>query len=285
MTDTYPPFPRFDTETGQCAFPDRGGVLPPGQLNPRIDAQLSALIYRMLSPHPEERGSAGELTEAMKRGVAHAEPSADGPLFEWETLPPAQWTEAERADAGYLGHRPRYRGREQALVAAQADAAERAQAGPRKAEACGPQVRASRQVKPRGWLAWLAAVLALGLWPGQTGSLRTELQPTVAQSTSGKAPEAVSLGEAAQSPAAVSAMPSDREGITEELPEQPVPGQLKPDAKGRCPNRQIVINGGCWAKVDFDLKDCPGIGYVYQGGCYVAGRATMKVPTSSPQER
>jgi hypothetical protein len=61
-----------------------------------VDAQLNALILRMLSPRPEERGPAGELAQAMRRGVAHAGPDADAPLFEWETQRPSEWTQ-ERA--------------------------------------------------------------------------------------------------------------------------------------------------------------------------------------------
>jgi hypothetical protein len=233
-----------------------------------VDEQLNAIILRMLSPRPEERGRAGELAEAMARGVAHAGPKADVPLFEWETREPFEWTEEEQAEAEELGHRPRRRDRRKVLEVGQADAAARA-----------PVPSATRQVKPRSWLPWLAAVLALGLWPEETGSLGTRAQPSEEER------DPVSLGESALSSSAVLDKVSDREGITVELPEQPLPWQLKPDAQGRCPKRQIVINGGCWAKVDFDLKDCPGIGYVYQGSCYVPGRAPVKVPTSAPRKR
>ncbi|HEX8703066.1 MAG TPA: serine/threonine-protein kinase [Myxococcaceae bacterium] len=256
VTDLYPPFPRYDTETGQCSFPG-GGIPPPRRLNPRIDAQLNALISRMLSPRPEERGSAGELAEAMERGVAHAGPSADAPLFEWETLRPWQWTEAERADAEHLGQRPRHRSRERALEAGQADAV--------------PQ-----QVKPRHWLPWLAAVLALGLWPAQTGTLRT------GSHESEKGRDAVSLGEAALNASVEPASPSDSEGIRQEFPKQPFPDQVKPDARGRCPKRQLVINGGCWLKVEVEPDDCPAIGVMQQGECYVPVRTSVKVPAAAP---
>jgi hypothetical protein len=285
VTDTYPPFPRFDTETGQCAFPDGGGVPPPRQLNPRIDAQLNALIFRMLSPRPEERGTAGELTEAMKRGLAHAGLSADGPLFEWETLPPSRWTEAELADAGYLGHRPRRRSRERALEAAQADAAERARADQREAEASARRARATQQVQPRSWLPWLAAALALGLWPERTGSLRAGPHLTASHGAFDDQSEAVSLGETAPNASAVVVRPLDREGITVEFPTQPFPDQLKPDAQGRCLKGQHLINGGCWLKVEVELKDCPGNGFVYQGACYVPVRSSVKVPTAAPREQ
>jgi hypothetical protein len=249
-----------------------------------VDAQLNALILRMLSPRPEERGAAGELAQAMERGVAHAGPSADAPLFEWETLKPSQWTEEDMAEAEHLGHRPRRRSRERALEAAQADGAERARMEQREAEVRTPTASPNRKREPRHKLPWIAALLTLWLWSGETGSLRTEPQPTVARSTSGEEPDAVSLGEAALKSSSERAKPTEGEGITEELPE-PLPGQLKPDGKGRCPKKQIANNGGCWFKVAVDLEDCPGIGYVYKGGCYVPGRTTMKVPTSAPRER
>ncbi len=285
VTDTYPLFTSADMRQGPSWLPGIRGVVPVRQLNPRGDAQLNALILRMLSPRPEERGSAGELSEAMGRGVAHASPQADGLLFEWETLRPAEWTEEELAEAEELGHRPRRRSRQRVLKAEQADAAERAQAERQVAEACAPATRPARSVKPRSWLPWLAAVLALGLWPEQTGSLRTGLQPTGAHSTSKEESDAVSLGDTPLSSPAVVAKPSAREGINEELPEQPLPGQLKPDGQGRCPKRQIAINGGCWGKLDLALEDCPGNGFVYQGSCYVPVRVSVKVPTSAPRER
>jgi hypothetical protein len=284
VTDTYPLFIHPELKQGKSWLPGGLGAVPPRQLNPRVDAQLNALILRMLSLRPEERGAAGELEQAMERGVAHAAPPAAVPLFEWETLRPSEWTEEELAEAGHLGHRPRRRSRERALEVAQADAAERARMEQREAEVLTPTAIPTRRREPRRhMLPWIAAALALWLGPEETGSLRTGPQPTVAQSTSGEEPDAVSLGETALKSSPELAKPTEGEAITEELPE-PLPGQLKPDAKGRCPNRQIAINGGCWAKVDFDLKDCPGIGYVYQGGCYVPGRATMRVPTSAPRE-
>jgi serine/threonine protein kinase len=163
VTDTYPPATHPASEEARCW----GGAPPPRQLNPRVDAQLNALIARMLSPRPEERGAAGELCEAMRRGVAHGGPSAEARLFEWETLEPSEWTEEERAEAAQLGHRPRRRDQKRATGAERADAARRAE---QEREA---QVRARREAptqrgKSRGWLPWLAAVLALGLWPEQT---------------------------------------------------------------------------------------------------------------------
>jgi hypothetical protein len=236
----------------------------------------------MLSPRPEERGGADELAEALARGVAHAPPSADAPLFEWETQKPSEWTQEERAAAEQLGHRPRRRDRQRARRAEQAEAAERAEVERREVEARTQATALARQVKVRRWLPWLAAAMALGLWPEETGFVRTE-QPLTGER--GAQRGAVSLGDTARSSSVERAKTPGEGVIAQELPTQPLPRQLQPDAKGQCPKGLIAINGGCWAKVGVELKDCLGNGFVYRGGCYVPFFATAREPTSAPRER
>jgi hypothetical protein len=278
VTDTYPPFtsPYFDQ--GRCWSLNGPGPRPPRELNPRVDAQLNALILRMLSARPEERGTASELTEAMKRGVAYAGPSADTRLFEWEALEPSEWTEEERAGAEQLGRRPRRRNRQRVEKTEQADAAERAQAAQRAAHAPSQDKAPVRKESARRWLPWLAAAMALGLWPG----VRIEELPTGARGRSDARREAVSLGEAALDSSAEQEESPAAKRLAQDLPRKPLPGQVQPDAKGRCPKRLIVINGGCWAKVDVAPEDCPASMYVYQGGCYLPMFTGGRVPTSAP---
>jgi eukaryotic-like serine/threonine-protein kinase len=221
-----------------------------------VDAQLNALILRMLSPRPEERGTAGELAEAMERGVAHAGPSADTPLFEWETQAPDKWTEEERAEARVRGHRPRHRN-----VAAPV-----------------------KRGKARSWLPWLAAAMALGLWPGRTGGLRTRATLTTDRGGSNAEGDEVSLGESAVS-ASGAPVEAPKGAIAKELPKQPRPGQLRPDEKGRCRKKQVAINGGCWVKMDVEPDECRGPGvYLHQGGCYYPIPASQPQPTSEPAD-
>jgi len=274
VTDRYPPSTHPYEEDSRCWQPGGGGPAPPRKLNPRVDAQLNALILRMLSPRPEERGTAGELAEAMERGVAHARPSADEPLFEWETLEPSQWTEEEQAEVEQLGHRPCRRHPERAHEAERSDAAARAQAEQRQARAhVGVP---GKQREPRRWLTWLAAVLALGLWPEPTASVRTGKESTAAP---------VSLGDSVPVSSDGPEKTSVQEGIAQQLPKDPLPGQLKPDSSGRCIKGLIAINGGCWIKTDVDPERCIGNGYVYQGRCYVPYYGSKSQPTSAPQER
>jgi len=262
VTDTYPPSTHPHEEESRCWRPGGAGPVAPRQLNPPVDAQLNALILRMLSPRPEARGTAGELAEAMERGVAHAGPSADVPLFEWETLGPSQWTAEEQAEAEQLGHRPRRRDPERARQVARWDAAARAGVP-------------ARQREPRRWLTWLAAGLALGLWPERTASMRGE---------QGSTELPVSLGDTAQASPDAPEQAAVQKGVAQQVPKNPLPGQLKPDSSGRCHKKLIAINGGCWAKVDVDPEDCLGHGYVYQGGCYSPSYTSRSEPASAPQE-
>ncbi|HEX8701519.1 MAG TPA: serine/threonine-protein kinase [Myxococcaceae bacterium] len=286
VTDTYPPWALAGTELGLGGHPEGKKVLAPRQLNARVDAQLNALILRMLSVRPEERGTAGELAEAMERGAAHGGASAEERLFEWETEPPERWTEEERAQAEYLGHRPRRRDRRFVQWMEEADAAARAQRGTQGRGGARP--RAGRAWSRR-WLPWLAAVMALGLWPEETDSVRIVERPTVEHAAANKAmqkEEAVSLGDAAQSSSDAVAKLSSGGAITVEVPTQPFPGQMKPDAKGRCLKKLIPINGGCWAKVDVDVEQCHGpIFFVHQGGCYVPAYEPGRQPTSAPGQQ
>jgi hypothetical protein len=273
VTDSYPPWALPGTELGAGGHPAGKKVVAPRQLNPRVDAQLNALILRMLSVRPEERGTAGELAEAMERGAAYGGASAEEPLFEWETVPPTRWTEEELAEAEYLGHRPRHRYRGFVQRVEQADAAARA---PKETQRHGGTRPQARRARSRRWVPWLAAAMALGLWPEDTGVEHA------ASNEARRKEEAVSLGDTAKRSAdAVVKAPSEGP-ITQEVPKDPLPGQSKPNAKGRCPGKQVAINAGCWAKVDLGVDECLGGFYVYQGGCYAPVYEPGRKPTSAP---
>jgi len=197
-----------------------------------------------------------------------------GTLFEWETLRPPQWTEEELAEAEYLGHRPRHRDREWVLRFSQA-AAERAQLEQRTAPA--------KKGRARSWLPWLAAAMALGLWPEQTGSMRFRPHLSVGQSSSEQERDTASLGDTGVSSPAEHEQDPSRNAVAEEFPKKPAPGQLKPDAKGRCPSNQIALNGGCWTKVALSPEECLGNGVMYQGSCHIPFYESSRLPASAPQ--
>lgn len=112
--------------------------------------------------------------------------------------------------------------------------------------------------------------------------MHTVQPPTGALGAARQQGDSVSLGDDALSSYAAVAKPPSGGAIAEEVPEQPLPGQRKPDAKGRCPGMQVAINGGCWAKVDLGVDECRGNVYVYRDGCYVPAFESGRKPTSAP---
>jgi serine/threonine-protein kinase len=98
----------------------------------------------------------------------------------------------------------------------------------------------------------------------------------------------VAVGDAAlTAPVPLSQVPFAWAPIAVDVPPSPFPGQQRPNANGRCPNKlQVPINGGCWNKMTVDLKDCEGEGYyIYKGICYTPVLAPTRPATSSPVER
>jgi hypothetical protein len=72
------------------------------------------------------------------------------------------------------------------------------------------------------------------------------------------------------------------------MPAEPFPGQIRTDARGRCPDADLVpLKGGCWHKLDKAPKDCTETeyGFVHKDGCYTpAYRYRSRPATSSPPE-
>jgi hypothetical protein len=240
-----------------------------------VDTRLDAVIRRMLSLKPEERGSAKELAEALERESAKGSPETDEPLFEWETLKRTEWSREELAAAEELGHRVRRRDREVVRATAEADAARR-----------------EDKPRERSWpgLLWLAAVMMLGalvLWPRERGigSTQEELAVTQEASAEEKRDGGVThVGDTALTSAyATMKVPAGR-GVALEVPPKPVPGQIKPDAKGRCHKGQVALNGGCWFELKISPDDCPGNGVVYKGACYSPIIPSTREPTSAPMK-
>jgi serine/threonine-protein kinase len=73
--------------------------------------------------------------------------------------------------------------------------------------------------------------------------------------------------------------------IALEMPDKPFPRQLRPDARGQCPNKSLVaINGGCWFQVTGKKEDCQVYSYVYKGACYQPIYRAQSPATSGPTE-
>jgi hypothetical protein len=237
----------------------------PHALNPRVDPRLSALCLRMLSVSPQERGTAAQMAEALEQ-LAHETASASSqqifvpePLRSEVSAPEPRLAEVKPQ---VLEEPPGARG----------------SAGP-----------VSPRALARPWLRGSAtAVLVLMLAGGARWV--AEGQPEETRHEAGCAnPEGdedtTGLGEAA-SLAAVQSFPapSAREVLAEEPQPEPVQGQARPDAKGRCPEKwQVALNGGCWAPVKGSREACEALGgQLFKGTCYGPVTAPRRPPTSSP---
>ena len=224
---------------------------PAHELNRRVVPELSALIERMLAQEPEARGTARELAEAAEAAAKHASSEANVPFVELE------WPEAQ-------------------------------------AHAPVPAEPAVPRVHMRSWAplrVLTAAAMALALWawwvapgtrPLENPSIAREEAAEVGKADAGPA----GLGEAVVSASTMeSPEPSGREAVAEDTLPEPLPGQTRPDAKGRCPHRrQVALNGGCWVDAKWDREKCEAFnnGYMYKNTCYVPVLPPGRPPTSQP---
>jgi hypothetical protein len=250
VTDDYPPATAPGGEGAYVWHVDGPGPQPPRAVNARCCAELSALVSRMLSVHPEARGSARELAEALEQSAHEAAPDADVPLFAREPPRPVDtWAPP-----------PPFVPRE-------------------KTRAWG--------VLPRA--AGVGVTLALGAtWLMNTRLGEEPTQAQVSTRVEMKDGGTAAVGDSVLTAAeAAGPAPSAWTTIALEVPPKPFPGQRRPDAHGRCPGKMHVpINGGCWIKLNLDPKECgKEDAYVHQGGCYTPAIKRAPPPTSSPADR
>jgi eukaryotic-like serine/threonine-protein kinase len=246
VTEQYPEFGEPTRDEDGLWHLEGLATPTPRVLNPQVDARLEALILRMLTRRPEQRGTAAELAEALEQAAAALAPSTPTP---------------DR---------------------------ERTPSQPQAPEALVSPWKSSPRFSPL--LRVTAAVLfALGVWmsgvtvqesPEPTSSTRTE--PGKARledgGTAGLGDEAVATSmEASFAPSVPGGNPDDT------LPE-PMPGQVRPNAKGRCPHpRQIAREGGCWVKTLLNREECEMLnGVVLKGTCYLPAPLRERQPTSQP---
>ncbi|MBN1207424.1 MAG: protein kinase [Myxococcaceae bacterium] len=268
------------------------GVASPAPLflNPRVAPRLNALILRMLSVRPEERGTARELAEALERAAELTTPESARPLFAQE-LPPSVATGEEVAGASVPDPLPRGEAEASAfepreLIEAQAQAPEVS------VRTRGAAARGSSPAHVRPWLrrlATAAGLLALGAWAGWVAREESPKQPSVVRQEAGGAQledgGPAGLGDdAASASAEESSTPSEPGALAEDTLPEPLPGQAQPDARGRCPHkRQVSLNGGCWAPLKVERDECEAAsGQMLKDRCYVPVFLPGRRPTSHP---
>ncbi|MBN1210669.1 MAG: serine/threonine protein kinase [Myxococcaceae bacterium] len=267
----------------------------PLTLNPRLAPQLNALILRMLSVRPEERGTAGELAEALEQAAQLTSPATDRSLFAPETPPSAALGEE---GTSVSGREPLPRG-EAAVSVLEPHEVARAEVQvsevPSRTLGAAVPVRLPAQARP--WLlrlAMSAVLLALGAWAGWIAGERPVQQPSVLRQEAGSPrvedPGPAGLGDdAAASSTGGSPTPSVPGVQAEDTLPEPLPGQTRPDVKGRCPHkRHVPLNGGCWVRLHGERDECTALGrtgHIFQGACYVPVFLPERQPTSHPVRR
>jgi hypothetical protein len=227
-------------------------VIPPASLS-QVEPRLRTLILRMLSVHPEQRGTAAELAEALEQAAGHSSKESPPP-----TEPRAV---AARKSSRARGFAERLISRESARRLL-------------SVAAVGLALTA--------WVWWLLTAEPVE-GPVAVRAMATGTdQKDAGTAGLGEVAAAMCMEESPGSPA--------QEVMAEDTPE-PLPGQAVPDAKGRCPHKgQVAFNGGCWALQALEGEACEVLsGQLYQGTCYVPiierPRKRPRPPTSSPTKK
>jgi eukaryotic-like serine/threonine-protein kinase len=239
-------------------------VIPPASLQ-HSEPRLRALILRMLSVCPEQRGTPAQLAEALEQATRSS-------LL--ESAPP-QCTEASRA--------PLAPHEEPTPV-------------PQRSSALGDTaVRVSAHAPARLPHVWVLAAavslaLATGVWWAargwiEEGSLIAHWAPARAEQ-----PDAgpTGLGEALASASMESSLElRTTDMLAEDTLPEPLPEQAQPDARGRCPRKkQVALNGGCWAEVPLTGEECEERGgHVFKSKCYLPIVPERRRPTSNPANK
>jgi serine/threonine-protein kinase len=250
VTGEYPPRAE-PTDAGYHVWrPGGPGPRPARELNSRCCEELSALISRMLSLQPEARGSAGEVAKALEKA--------------------ARWAgrEADQALCGGMGHR------------VNVGAAPR-HAAPEWNHWNWPPWRAAAGIAVAAASLGVIWMLSALEWVGPAR------EPTAWHEEASDAGP-VALGDAVLA-AQVASLDTHSAGtpFALDVPPKPLPGQVRPNAQGRCPSKDmVIINGGCWMKLDDDSEDCTRTeyGYTYQGACYSPLMKRHPPATSRPPE-
>jgi hypothetical protein len=173
--------------------------------------------------------------------------------------------------------------------------AEALEAAARRASPSTDPLEPERKHVPR-WSLWsavaIAAVLLL-VWAIRALDVQPERASQREHLASAEdRPDAgtTDLGDAVPAaPLASTHAPDRQKAIGQDTPPEPFPGQLRTDAKGRCPGQeQIPINGGCWTEARAkDVEACAQNGYVFfKGRCYSPALAPRRKPqpTSDPTD-
>jgi eukaryotic-like serine/threonine-protein kinase len=222
----------------------------------QVEPALRMQVQRLLTVRPEERGTVAQLAEELERA---ARPSPGVAVRAVEPPLPAPSPEVKPSFS-------------------------EERSGERLPAASAHPRRTARRVWP--WLASAASLLAMAVWAGWGGLEQLAESSSFLASTPGahKADAGTTgLGEALSSASTVDAPEPSLPAMAEEPLPEPMPGQTRPDAKGRCRHkRQVALNGACW--VPFDPEACEALanGQMFKDRCYVPDLPRKRSSTSQP---
>jgi len=281
--------------------------LPPG--TPAYRSPEAFRFERTLSEAPVETYAPGPADDLFALGVTAyrlvtwqypplAEPEGEGAHVCAEAGPGPQPARALNSRCApelsglisrLLSPRPEARGSARAV----AEALERAsqQAGPEADEPLFPREAVPSRPHMRAphwnWRPWLAAGVTGAVALSAAWVLCTLPRMDAARERSAMRVEerdagVIAVGDSTLTAPGTSArVPATLSLIALDLPAEPLPGQIRPDARGRCPRKSLVpLNGGCWTKVA--PENCEEASYVYKGTCYDPAYPPPRPPTSSP---
>jgi eukaryotic-like serine/threonine-protein kinase len=298
VTEQYPP-PTDPSMDGSEVWHVEGERLrSPRELNPRVPPRLDALILKVLSVKPEERGTAQELAEALEHAAQSTSPEDHVPLFGWETLARSDWPTLNMDGPSNPENRPLFRDMAKAHAAEKRDAAARIVLDGREVNELGRALaptypdawRPYRVSKHRRWF-WLALVAAAMTMPLVLKSPTQETSfpdpveaPLIVEAEAMDRGDGdagtVDLGDGTLTSVVSFETPIPYRGggvSGAELPKDPLPSQRRPPCTG-----SIEIQGGCWLKHEAAPPDCPDIAYEWRGGCYVPILSKPRPSSSDP---
>ena len=151
-------------------------------------------------------------------------------------------------------------------------------------------LRPPAQMRPRrAWFAMAAASLSLAAWAWWVLPSKSMEKPAIVRRESASASQqdgsTMGLGDAASTASTVASPESPaQEAVAGDTPPEPQPGQIRPDAAGKCPHkRQVALNGACWAPLKEEREECEAAsGQMFKDHCYVPVMLPGRPPPFSP---
>ncbi|WP_224240660.1 serine/threonine-protein kinase [Hyalangium gracile] len=247
VTGAYPPPPVPGEQVKEDPTIPTIGSEPPEKWA-TMSPELAGMIRQLLSEEPATRGSAGRVAEVMEEAVERSGPEADQPIRR----------RAQRVPGGRQS----------------------------KCGSSGPG---------RERWSWLSVAAGLALTVGLTTALVLRGQRDTGEQApprlleeegppgweEGSADAGTSLATELLAVSVSEELPEPGwQGLGEEVPKDPLPGQARPPCKQR---GAVVINKGCWGRPEVSTPPCGEGEYEWEGRCYRPLLGLPRPATSQPR--